>query len=219
MQRSASSCAEGHIRTGFDLELNQVYYYDANSNAISFDSPCEVQTTSKRGLAAGFFARLTSKLSLSRSKSASLSQPELSDASSDTDSYEPSVLSFAVNTRRLPNGSSPQPYHISGATERLPAEYGFFPRDSLDGRAISSDLADWSSVPRDAVASESEFDGDSAFEEDTLAEDGSIASEEMESSSMDEFDSHRHFYDHVFTTYLARREREEVRAQLLAELS
>ncbi|KAM9898339.1 hypothetical protein OXX69_009915, partial [Metschnikowia pulcherrima] len=96
MQRSASSCSEGHIRTGFDLELNQVYYYDANSNAISFDSPCEVQTTSKRGLAAGFFARLTSKLSLSRSKSASLSQPELSDASSDTDSYEPSVLSFAV---------------------------------------------------------------------------------------------------------------------------
>lgn len=56
-------------KTEFDPILNQVYYINSEDGSVSFDLPCEVQNTRKRHSGSGLFARISSKLSLIRSKS------------------------------------------------------------------------------------------------------------------------------------------------------
>lgn len=56
-------------KTEYDPVLNQVYYINSEDGSISFDSPCEVQNVPKRNSSSSFFARISSRLSLIRSKS------------------------------------------------------------------------------------------------------------------------------------------------------
>lgn len=129
-------------KSEYDPILNQVYYVNLSDGSISFDLPCEVHQRKS----SGFLTRISSKLSLRKSKSrdckirllmgspkaASLAVPHSELALSPASSYAPSSNSFLLGSPlslSLPSEADDQA--TLSSTDSIQTFYSELPRNEI----------------------------------------------------------------------------------------
>ncbi|GEQ66744.1 hypothetical protein JCM33374_g407 [Metschnikowia sp. JCM 33374] len=215
-------------RTEFDPILNQVYYID-EQGLVSFDSPCEVQNGSKRKSSGGFLSRISSKLSLIRSKSSthsSSSCPVFAGHAthSGPETHSDPETSSGASTKSLSSGITNPPYDIP--TFSVAAE----PEPEVDSDSFDTYSA---SFPSPLSVSDpyngSSYLMEQAFDIHEYDDMSSVATEESIQSFYHDLPRSEIYYDHESAVYIDKfalphfdfdmdQERYELRQQMLKEL-
>ena len=207
----------GLWRTEFDPILNQVYYVNCEDGSVSFDLPCEVQNAPKRNSNSGFFSRISSKLSLHRSRNPkNLSCPVYGEVVKTH-----SAPSSEVSDSSSESGSES---YISDQSEAVSDSQSL--TQNTKSYAFSPDPT---SYPNDDVVPRNAYLADQAFRLEEHEDAASIVSEESIQSFYHELPRSEIYFDHENAVYVDKhlcrdvdfdkeQERYEFRQQMMREL-